>query len=178
MRSFSTSAVSRQLVKTPIQVFGLEGRYAAALYSAATKLKQLEAAEKDLIGLQQSIRSDVNFRDLIVNPIIQRKVMMTAIKETGEKIKLTPATTNLLVTLAENGRMKKLDSVISAFRTIMAAHRGEVVCEVTSAKPLEAGQKSKLENSLKVLFIKSFDTIFDLNLYFYRLSFLQIRQFY
>lgn len=156
VRNFGTSSASRQLVKSPIQVFGLEGRYASALYSAASKLKQLDAAEKDLIGLQQSIKSDVNFRDLIVNPIIQRKVMMTAIKETAEKIKLTPATTNLLVTLAENGRMKKLDSVISAFRTIMAAHRGEVVCEVTSAKPLDAGQKSKLESSLKVQIIHTY----------------------
>lgn len=151
MRNLSTSSANQQLLKTPIQVFGLEGRYASALYSAATKLKQLDATEKDLIQLQHSFKSDVNFRDLISNPTIQRKVMMNAIKETGEKMKLTPVTTNLLSALAENGRMKRLNSVITSFRTLMAAHRGEVICEVTSAKPLDAGQKSKLESSLKVL---------------------------
>lgn len=32
----------------PIQVYGLEGRYATALYSAATKQKKLEQVEKEL----------------------------------------------------------------------------------------------------------------------------------
>lgn len=33
----------------PIQVYGLEGRYATALYSAASKQKKLEQVEKELI---------------------------------------------------------------------------------------------------------------------------------
>ena len=36
--------------------------------------------------------------------------------------------------MAENGRLKKLDTVIAHFKTMMAAHRGEVTCQVTSAK--------------------------------------------
>ena len=36
--------------------------------------------------------------------------------------------------LAENGRLKKLDGVINSYKTIMAAYRGEVPCQVTSAK--------------------------------------------
>merc|ERR1711974_166709 len=47
-RGLSTSSSLSQLVKSPAQVFGTEGRYAAALYSAATKQKALEAVEKDL----------------------------------------------------------------------------------------------------------------------------------
>lgn len=33
----------------------------------------------------------------------------------------------------------------------MAANRGEVVCEVTTAKPLDADSKGKLEATLKAL---------------------------
>ena len=36
--------------------------------------------------------------------------------------------------LAENGRLAKVPQVVEAFNTIMAAERGEVVCEVTTAK--------------------------------------------
>lgn len=36
--------------------------------------------------------------------------------------------------MAENGRLSKLDTVIEHFKTMMAAHRGEVTCQVTSAK--------------------------------------------
>lgn len=39
---------------------------------------------------------------------------------------LTPQTANLLLALGENGRLKNVDSIINAFKTIMAAHRGEV----------------------------------------------------
>ena len=48
-RMFSTSASAQaKLVKAPIQLFGVEGRYAHALYSAASKQKQLDSVEKEL----------------------------------------------------------------------------------------------------------------------------------
>lgn len=170
----STSASNGQMIKAPLQVFGLEGRYATALYSAASKLKTLEAAEKDLISLQAQMKKDVNFKDLLKNPTIQRKAMMSALIDVGQKAQLSAATTNLLATLAENGRLKRLDGVINAFRSIMAAHRGEVVCEVISAKPLEAGQKTKLEGALKVRkAITIMDKKFDLILFFTGIPFSQ-----
>ena len=36
----------------PIQVFGIEGRYATALYSAASKEKKLDAVETEVKSLQ------------------------------------------------------------------------------------------------------------------------------
>ncbi len=40
----------------------------------------------------------------------------------------------MFLALAENGRYSHVDAVVKTFGTIMAAHRGEVVCEVTTAK--------------------------------------------
>lgn len=145
----STSSASAQLVKAPVQVFGVEGRYATALYSAATKLKELDAVEKDLSAIQKAIRSNLTIRENIASPIIPRRAMAGALKEAAGKGKMAAATSNLLEVMAENGRLKRLDGVISAFKTIMAAHRGEVVCEVTTAKPLESAQLQQLEQALK-----------------------------
>jgi len=36
----------------PVKVFGIEGRYATALFSAGSKQNQLEAIEKDLVKFQ------------------------------------------------------------------------------------------------------------------------------
>lgn len=36
--------------------------------------------------------------------------------------------------LAENGRLKSVNTVINHYKTMMSAFRGEVTCEVTSAK--------------------------------------------
>lgn len=127
MRSFSTSNITNQLVKPPIQVFGIEGRYATALYSAASKKKTLEAVEKDLIKFQASFKSDAKLREYIENPLIKRSQKSEGLKAVSTKISFKPETSNLLQVLAENGRLKKLDGVINAFKIIMAAHRGEVL---------------------------------------------------
>ncbi|XP_017035754.1 ATP synthase subunit O, mitochondrial [Drosophila kikkawai] len=147
-RTLSSAAASAP-VKPPVQVFGLEGRYATALYSAASKLSQLDQVEKDLTALQATIKGDKKLREYVTSPIINKKVMATALKEASEKLRFAPATANLLGLLADNGRLKKLDTVINAYKTIMAAHRGEVVCEVVSAKPLDASQSKQLEGALK-----------------------------
>jgi len=36
--------------------------------------------------------------------------------------------------LAENGRLNKLPGIVNAFSRIMSAHRGEIECEVITAK--------------------------------------------
>ena len=47
---------------------------------------------------------------------------------------MNPLSKNLFLAMAENGRYSHVDAVVNAFGTIMSAHRGEVVCEVTTAK--------------------------------------------
>ncbi|KAL3216726.1 hypothetical protein MRX96_051138 [Rhipicephalus microplus] len=52
-RHFSTTgAVNANLVKPPLAVFGIEGRYATALYSAASKEKKLDVVEKGASPIQ------------------------------------------------------------------------------------------------------------------------------
>lgn len=53
--------------------------------------------------------------------------------------------------MAENGRLGKLEGVINAFKIMMAGHRGEVTCEVITAKPLDQAQRQNLEAALKVI---------------------------
>ncbi len=43
--------------QAPIQVFGIDGRYATALYSAASKQKQLDVVEKELDKLKVRCRT-------------------------------------------------------------------------------------------------------------------------
>lgn len=141
---------SAAAVKLPIQLFGLEGRYATALYTAATKMNQLDSVEKELTQVRAAIRQKPKLREAISSPIINRKLLETTLASFGKAANLSSATTNLLVLLAENGRLRKIDGVISAFKTIMAAHRGEVVCEVKTARALSDAQRKELHAALGV----------------------------
>lgn len=65
-----------------------------------------------------------------------------------KKLNYNDLSVNVVGALAENGRMKRLDAVIEAYGKIMAAERGEIQCEVTTAKPLDAAQEKELEAAL------------------------------
>ena len=45
-------------------------------------------------------------------------------------------------------RVSYIDAVAGSYATLMAAHRGEVVCTVTTAKPLEASMQTEVEGAL------------------------------
>lgn len=141
---------SAAAVKLPIQLFGLEGRYATALYTAATKMNQLESVEKELVQVQNAIKQKPKLREVLISPIINRTLMQTTLKDVGASAKLSAATTNLLSLMAENGRLSKIDGIINAFKQLMAAHRGEIVCEVTTARPLSDAQRKDLQGVLGV----------------------------
>ena len=133
----------------------MEGRYASALYSAASKKKSLDKVEKELKDFQATVAKDTRLAEFIANPTLQRTLKKDALDSVAKKLKLSECTANLLgkilyfsllgntstylhfftlVLMAENGRLKKLDTVIGHYKTMMAAFRGEVPCQVTSAK--------------------------------------------
>lgn len=149
VRSFSSSVATQQMVKPPIQVFGVDGRYATALYSAASKQKTLSNVEKDLLKFEDLLKTDKKLSEFVKDPAIKRRDKAESLKAVGSKISLSKETANLLVLLAENGRLGYLNNIINTFKLLMAANRGEVPCQVTTAKPLDADMKNKLEKALK-----------------------------
>lgn len=88
MRSLSTSSAAAQLVKAPIQVFGIDGRYATALYSAASKSKSLDNVEKELVQFQKSIKTDAKLKEFLINPVLKRSIKAEAFKHLASKVYL------------------------------------------------------------------------------------------
>ncbi|CAL8147538.1 unnamed protein product [Orchesella dallaii] len=152
-RGFSTSTASQQLAKAPIQLFGINGRYATALYSAASKQKQLDQVESDLRDLHGRLKQRGQLLDQLLNPSLKRGQKREVIVSALAQTKASKLTANLLSLLADNGRLAHLEGIAASYFTIMSAHRGEIECEVTSAKPLDGPLQQELEAALKA-FIK------------------------
>jgi len=148
-RSLSTSAISRQLIKPPAQVHGIEGRYAAALYSAASKAQKLDAVEKDLKSVRKLFQTDIQFRDFMLDPTHKRNHKKQAIEAIVKKLGFSDTSLNFLVLVAENGKLKKLQAMIKSYEQIMSAHRGELFCSVITAKPLDAAMTKELNEALQ-----------------------------
>ncbi|CAB3368983.1 Hypothetical predicted protein [Cloeon dipterum] len=107
---------------------------------------------------KNQMKADARLQEFIKDPSMKRLVKKDILTKIAGVLKLSNLSTNLLTLLAENGRLKNLDTVISTFKTLMAAHRGEVVCEVTTAKALDEATKKELESALKG-FLKSNQTL-------------------
>lgn len=150
----SQAAAASKLVTPPFPLFGLEGRYTHALYSAATKQQKLDVVEKDLNNFQGILKTDAKLKDYLHNPAINKIEKKHILLKSLEKLKYSSITLNLFGAIAENGRLNILNSFISSFQRTMAAHRGEVACSITSAKALDAGQMSELRNVLQTFLKK------------------------
>nr|XP_003935945.2 ATP synthase subunit O, mitochondrial-like [Saimiri boliviensis boliviensis] len=150
VRYFSTSVVRpfAKLVRPPVQVYGVEGRYATALYSAASKQKKLEQVEKELLRVAQILK-EPKVAASVLNPYVKHSVKVKSLSDIVAKERLSPLTTNLINLLAENGRLNNTQGVVSAFSTMMSVHRREVPCTVTTASPLEEATLSELKTVLK-----------------------------
>ncbi|CAN8018408.1 unnamed protein product [Ixodes persulcatus] len=153
-RQFSTTNPARAgLVKPPLAVFGIPGRYATALFSAASKEKKLDAVEKDLLKFKGLIEQDKRLAQFVDDPLIKRSLKRDALSEALKKQQFNVLTINLVGVLCDNGRARDVRGVISAFSRIMGAVRGEVLCEVVTAKPLDAAAEKDLEAALQ-MFLK------------------------
>uniref|UniRef100_UPI00358F401C ATP synthase subunit O, mitochondrial n=1 Tax=Myxine glutinosa TaxID=7769 RepID=UPI00358F401C len=147
-RSFTTSASVCKLVRPPLQVYGVEGRYATALYSAGSKQKQLPQLENQINNLMVSLKSS-QLSYLVMNPHIKKNQKIQAFSQLLAKDKASPLLVNLVSLLGENSRLPLLPQVASAFAKIMAAHRGEISCIVTTAQPLEKTIQTELQTVLE-----------------------------
>ena len=103
-RQFSTSSSRHAIVKTPIPVYGIEGRYSAALYSAANKKKALDAVEADLKKLQGAMKSDARFNQFLMDPTVKTNIKVDGLTGACKKLGMNDLTKNLLLALAENNR--------------------------------------------------------------------------
>ncbi|KAK5864921.1 hypothetical protein PBY51_016125 [Eleginops maclovinus] len=147
-RQFSTSVIRQKLIKAPITVYGVEGRYATALFSAASKQNILDQVEQEL-GKVSSLIKDPKVSSIVMNPHVKRSFKQKTFQDGLAKSKVSPITFNLINVLADNGRLTLTGDVITAYGKMMSAHRGEVLCTVTTAQPLDAASLTDLKAALK-----------------------------
>ena len=126
----------------------LAGRYASALFDLASENGTVTAVESDLEKLAAALGESADLAALTTNPELARAAQGAAMAGVAKALKLSPLTTNFLGVLAANRRLAKLPAIITAFKAIAAAQRGEVSATVTSAHPLSATQLTALKNKL------------------------------
>ncbi|XP_035584134.1 ATP synthase subunit O, mitochondrial-like [Zalophus californianus] len=150
VRCFSMTVVRpfSKLMWPPVQVYGIEGRYATPLYSAASKQNKLEQVEKELLRVVQILKEPKMAASIMI-PYIECSVKVKSLNDMSAKERFSPLTSNLISLLAEKGHLDSTPGVISALSTMMSIHRGEVPCPVTTGSPLDEATLTELKTVLK-----------------------------
>ena len=141
VRSFSAD-VSHAL---PKKVHGTHGKYAGALYTAASKAKSLHKVEVELSAFSEVMKKNEGFAAFFKDPTISRGDKERMVDTLTEGKKFSFITQNLLVTMAANGRMGMATKVADTFIELMEASRGSVKATIISADPLKKSQAKEVE---------------------------------
>ncbi|WYZ37491.1 hypothetical protein EsH8_II_000997 [Colletotrichum jinshuiense] len=149
VRTYAAAAATEN-VKPPVAVFGLDGTYATALYTAAVKSSSLDPTAKALSTLEALVAKDPKLSTILAAPTLSTEdkeaIVAELTKQAGAGSQETVK--NFLAALAENNRLGLLPGITQKFGEIMSAARGEVELIVTSATQLDNKTLNRLETAI------------------------------
>lgn len=147
VRTFAAAASAD--VKAPIAVFGVDGTYATALYTAAVKTSSLDPTAAALTKLGALLEKDPKLQAILSAPTLTAEDKSAIVEELGKQAGAKGETVkNFLDTLAENNRLGLLGGICQKFGAIISAAQGEVEMTVTSATPLDNRTLNRLETAV------------------------------
>ncbi|KAJ0165516.1 ATP synthase subunit 5, mitochondrial [Colletotrichum tanaceti] len=146
----AASSASSDNVKPPVAVFGLDGTYATALYTAASKTSSLDPTAKALSTLEAIFAKDPKLANILAAPTLTAEDKAAIVAELTKQAGAGSQETvkNFLSALAENNRLGLLPGITQKFAEIMSAARGEVDLIVTSATQLDNKTLNRLETAV------------------------------
>ncbi|MEM9901111.1 MAG: F0F1 ATP synthase subunit delta [Pseudomonadota bacterium] len=127
-------------------------RYAQALFEVSKDGGALDALEQDTDALAGALEASSELRDAIASPRVTRDDQAAAMKALAGPLGLSEMTANTLGLMASKRRLFSLPQLVTKLRAMIAAEKGEVTAEVTSASALSDGQRDKIAELLRVRF--------------------------
>lgn len=127
---------------------GLAGRYATALYQLATEAKQVDDILLDLNSFNEFVDNNSDLQTLIYSPVFGADEKAAAVVHLLKKANANALVIQFVGTIAKNGRLFAISSIISAFIKEVDNRRGKISAEVVSAIPLDNKRQAKIQESI------------------------------
>ncbi len=130
----------------------MAGRYATALVELANENKSVDTVSGELKRVKDLLDGSADLTRLVRSPIYSREQQGGAMEAILERLNVSTLTRNFIGLVAQKRRLFALRAIITAFEKIVAAQRGELSADVTSAQALKAEQLTALSGTLKDTF--------------------------
>lgn len=132
----------------PLQLYGLSGTYATALYTAAVKENALPAVSTAIQKLQTLLANEHRTREILVDPTLTPADKKEAIAIITKSVDGNNVFKGFLETLSAYNRLDIVDEASADFIKLKNASDGLVEATVTSAKPLDQSALKRLQASI------------------------------
>jgi F-type H+-transporting ATPase subunit delta len=125
------------------------GRYASALFELASEANAVEETGAGLNAFQALLDSSEDLVRLVRSPVFAADDQIAALEAIAGKAGIGGLALNFLRLITRNRRLFFISEMIKAYNSLVAAARGEVVAEVTSADGLSEQHVADLKAALK-----------------------------
>jgi len=134
-----------------MQSGSLARRYARAVTELGTVHRNLDKIGADLRALAQAMTESPELISALTNPAIRTSERKKVIDALLARIGSQPHTKNLVYLLLDGERLAQLPGISREVDAMIEAQAGRVTAKVTSAKPLDAQDVSKIQGALEKL---------------------------
>ena len=134
----------------------LARRYATAVYSLAHETGAVDAVGNDLAAIGSALGADLLAKEFFVAPIVERRTKERVLTAAfGSRVNEIALHTVLL--LVRKHRETLLNAIVSEYRKLQRAARGEDGLTITSARTLPAEELRALVERLERIYGKKFE---------------------
>ena len=137
------------LAEDSAHVSGVAGRYASALYSLASDLRQTSEVAAALANLQALIAESPDLQRLVRSPVFSAADQTRALNAILARAEISGIAANFVRLVAAKRRLFALADMIRDYNKLHDSARGLTRAEVTTAAPLSDAQIAELKEQLR-----------------------------
>ncbi|HWU90480.1 MAG TPA: ATP synthase F1 subunit delta [Kofleriaceae bacterium] len=127
----------------------LARRYARAVIELGTEHKILDQLGGELRTLAQVMKMSAELVSSLTNPAIRRADRRKVIDALLQRLAASSHSRNLVYLLLDGERLASLPSISREVDAMIEARSGRISAEVTSARPLDAGELKQITAALE-----------------------------
>ena len=124
-------------------------RYSKALVALCSKDNSHEHVARDLKKVVDALHEHSEIKAALNDPKVGRSTKAKVLDSIGQGLLLRPLTKNLLAYLNDQGRLNELSGILSDFNERLDELAGRIRATVTTAKPLNPMDMTKIKTALE-----------------------------
>lgn len=120
-------------------------RYARAFaqVTAATNL-DLTAAQQQLADFSATLAGSRELREVLINPSLANEQKLKVVDAIARRLSMAQPVRNFIAVIMDHQRLAELDGILAEYAALADTNAGVTEVEITSARPLDEGERTHL----------------------------------